>query len=127
MIRLKASLLIKRATCYRIIPLVYKSRRELARFQEPVDDGPGPSSEPDTQQGPSARKSPQPTNSESSNALELESVSISLDKGKEDSNHTELRTVLVSPVSMWRKCAVRVLCHVLFSGPGVTVGALLSN
>jgi len=68
---------------------------EAPSIVEPIDDVPGPSTESDTQQGPSVRKSPQPTNSESSNAVELESVSISLDKSKEESNHTELRTVLV--------------------------------
>ena len=70
-------------------------------YQEPSDDVPGPSTEPDTQQGPSVIKSS--AESEPSNAVELENVSISMEKNVEESNHKDLRTVLVSPVSMWRK------------------------
>ncbi|XP_063674809.1 phosphatidylinositol 4-phosphate 5-kinase type-1 alpha-like isoform X3 [Bolinopsis microptera] len=66
---------------------------------EPTDDAPGPSKEPDEQPAPSVIKSSQPASSEPADAVELESVSISLDKSKEENNHTaELRTVLVSPV-----------------------------
>ena len=70
-------------------------------FQAPTDDAPGPSKEADEQPAPSVIKSSQPASSEPADAVELESVSISLDKSKEENNHTaELRTVLVSPVSM---------------------------
>ncbi|XP_063674810.1 phosphatidylinositol 4-phosphate 5-kinase type-1 alpha-like isoform X4 [Bolinopsis microptera] len=63
---------------------------------EPTDDAPGPSKEPDEQPAPSVIKSSQPASSEPADAVELESVSISLDKSKEENNHTaELRTVLV--------------------------------
>ena len=76
--------------------------------QEPSDDVPGPSTEPDPPQGPSVIKSS--AESEPLNSVELENVSISLEKSVEESNHTDLRTVLVSPVSMWRS----ELLHVLF-------------
>ncbi|KAL5256021.1 hypothetical protein ACHWQZ_G011289 [Mnemiopsis leidyi] len=60
---------------------------------EPSDDVPGPSTEPDPPQGPSVIKSS--AESEPLNSVELENVSISLEKSVEESNHTDLRTVLV--------------------------------